>query len=895
MPVAIRSMTRNSSIKSRNEDDATGSDGRAQSEDRTSKSSASAPYSTEGWESKKQQRKGRKGKGADRDTDNDQAGQPEKAAPATAEVAEQAPAKPELCEAPIPAVNVWERRKEAQAAAAKARVVPALPLANSSNGDVDGMRNGDDSPKSIESKKKSKAPEEADSPSASAAAGSKSLRRSTDSARPGSDQAAKSRPSRGNRVVEKDDKTASAAETPLPPVEDPSLWPTIRSVGEEASKKKTVEKSKEKEEPEGNVEQQPTATTKKSKRDWVTMPYVPSAVFQTPIPHRDPTRSSRGRGGGSAGRGGRESGGARAGTSIDKANVTGNGHAKPGAPDSGDRQRDNGVPSTMRTASLPPKPNRESGDSTAIRDQRKASAPASSDEPKRSPTDAQGVSIQLICKILSLEVTPLLMSQNRQSTSSRPMPAERQAGSGGRAPDNSGKEGGTQFGKDHAHPTRERTEGRSDRGRGGYRGRGGGHSGTNGQPHLPSGVYPQAVLPNFPGLGLSNGLPFRQQGPYSPPAQQGPFAGPPFIPQPPPARGNGRGGHRGNAAGQMFGRGSTNGMPMSVKVPVHNTMAPGMEYMTPMTPYGFAPAPLPVFDPTFLDTVVRQIDFYFSVDNLCRDLYLRKNMDSQGLVPLSLIAKFNRMVQLGADMDILRLAVERSENIEMLVGVDDGIERIRRREGWQEFVLPMDQRNPEAQNDGPRGTFRPTTMVQQQYEAQQMFANAAAYGMASPTFMNPNGPEMPYQQYTNGNGNTPAFQPGMGGGTAMNGHTGPSETPLSAAVPEFSPNPNGVESILRAATTFTDEQVDNLSVVVESSKSKGKKPAAPPPQMPIAVGTYHGNGPSSQGNGPPSQGLENGTDGPARSQPNGAHHDVPSAEGYGAPWQPGVAWHGPSY
>ena len=33
----------------------------------------------------------------------------------------------------------------------------------------------------------------------------------------------------------------------------------------------------------------------------------------------------------------------------------------------------------------------------------------------------------------------------------------------------------------------------------------------------------------------------------------------------------------------------------------------------------------------------------FSVDNLCRDIYLRSNMDDQGFVPVSIIAKFNRV------------------------------------------------------------------------------------------------------------------------------------------------------------------------------------------------------------------------------------------------------------
>ncbi|KAG6515705.1 hypothetical protein ZIOFF_026134 [Zingiber officinale] len=41
-------------------------------------------------------------------------------------------------------------------------------------------------------------------------------------------------------------------------------------------------------------------------------------------------------------------------------------------------------------------------------------------------------------------------------------------------------------------------------------------------------------------------------------------------------------------------------------------------------------------------TLLKQINFYFSDENLCRDVYLRQNMDEQGWVPVSLIAGFNR-------------------------------------------------------------------------------------------------------------------------------------------------------------------------------------------------------------------------------------------------------------
>lgn len=41
--------------------------------------------------------------------------------------------------------------------------------------------------------------------------------------------------------------------------------------------------------------------------------------------------------------------------------------------------------------------------------------------------------------------------------------------------------------------------------------------------------------------------------------------------------------------------------------------------------------------------LIQQIDYYFSLDNLIRDVFLRKNMDEEGWVPLRLILEFKRV------------------------------------------------------------------------------------------------------------------------------------------------------------------------------------------------------------------------------------------------------------
>lgn len=79
-------------------------------------------------------------------------------------------------------------------------------------------------------------------------------------------------------------------------------------------------------------------------------------------------------------------------------------------------------------------------------------------------------------------------------------------------------------------------------------------------------------------------------------------------------------------------------------------------------------------------------------------------MDSQGFVPLRVIAEFRRIKALLGDnsvsYDQLRHVAQQVRNIEFVVG-EDGEDRLRNRENWKDFVLPMEERLPQAQNDGP--------------------------------------------------------------------------------------------------------------------------------------------------------------------------------------------------
>ncbi|KAI8991344.1 hypothetical protein BDF20DRAFT_909135 [Mycotypha africana] len=137
----------------------------------------------------------------------------------------------------------------------------------------------------------------------------------------------------------------------------------------------------------------------------------------------------------------------------------------------------------------------------------------------------------------------------------------------------------------------------------------------------------------------------------------------------------------------------------------------------PMTPRPNPSAYLNV-DPEILKSYIcQQIEYYFSIDNLCKDVYLRSQMDSEGYVPLNLIAGFNRVRGLTADYNLVRESLALSKILQVKkVGGDseEGNEEkdmgkdmsettnskkrqhkrdssplfIRKKEGWETWVLP---------------------------------------------------------------------------------------------------------------------------------------------------------------------------------------------------------------
>lgn len=102
------------------------------------------------------------------------------------------------------------------------------------------------------------------------------------------------------------------------------------------------------------------------------------------------------------------------------------------------------------------------------------------------------------------------------------------------------------------------------------------------------------------------------------------------------------------------------------------TPSPGFNYATP---YFRPPGPIGVMAqapsadiPMVHEMLQKQIDYYFSAENLCHDTFLTSKMDDEGFVPLSLIASFPRVRSLTFDTTMISEAMRNSVLVEVKNG-----------------------------------------------------------------------------------------------------------------------------------------------------------------------------------------------------------------------------------
>lgn len=331
------------------------------------------------------------------------------------------------------------------------------------------------------------------------------------------------------------------------------------------------------------------------------------------------------------------------------------------------------------------------------------------------------------------------------------------------------------------------------------------------------------------------------------------------------AHGNGRGGHNGGQApyGQPFlsnghnsrastyspptftpnghpssgyggsGRGGRRPVSMSNGYKGPSNGAPKVHMQPPMTseygqypPFSHTPfPPYPGFNPEYLSlmhaTLKTQIEYYFSKENLPKDLFLKSKMDAQGFVPMDVIGNFPRIRQIsGQNLDFVREACADSQDIDYVLG--DGKELLRRREGWQKYLVPEENKKEQVRAPGPSTVvFRSKHSIHLNPFHQQQQPLPYSYNPMSPSAYGPSYSGDMYASYVNG----PGFPPAMNGAAPVNGQPAGEDAGLNAAVPEFSPKFSAdgfndaagewIDHALQGATTFTDEQVAGLHMVAQ--------------------------------------------------------------------------------
>ncbi|SMY20234.1 unnamed protein product [Zymoseptoria tritici ST99CH_1A5] len=611
----------------------------------------------------------------------------------------QPPPKPVvLTEAPPPAVNFWAKRAEE----AKSRPV-AVPLTPRAVATTQASSNNKENVRArTEPRKKASSvadvSRETESHAESKKPATTQAKRTTDvrkdarqNSRPSTEDVRTEQNGTGPaRPAQREAQSMPNLSAAAPPsVKDETSWPTPDTVQEQD--RKVAEKDAE----DAGDADSTAAGKARDKTKWTPLPVTPTIVWETEEMNRP-----RGSGGERGGRGsttGRGRGGLRGAPSGVKGSERSTG-------------RNGASPSEGENASGAPQVRSNATDGENTTPSEKPSITTETREGRQISNDGQppyknGDSHTAVGSTESASNKSNSKVDNA-GQDVKPAPIHRQPahiGQAEEARDNPEtlREG---FSKKHAKEARTfdpnftGKEWTSTRGKGnrGGRGRGGSREFANG--HQANGAFTNGHVDFAAG-------PFGV--PQSPSAFQSPRGGHAFG-YPTPTQG--RGGWRGNGPrsqsipmDHVYGRpyGSPPQLP-----PAPGYYHPGMyEYPNgmPMHPMPYNP----MIDQQYLwDMVSNQLEYYFSLDNLLKDMFLRKNMDSQGFVFLDVIASFNRMKQLTTDKDLIKTVCLKADVIEIRVG-DDGKDRLRRREGWEQFVLPMDQREEGAQNEGAQNLHRP--------------------------------------------------------------------------------------------------------------------------------------------------------------------------------------------
>ncbi|XP_057490965.1 la-related protein 1C-like isoform X2 [Actinidia eriantha] len=97
------------------------------------------------------------------------------------------------------------------------------------------------------------------------------------------------------------------------------------------------------------------------------------------------------------------------------------------------------------------------------------------------------------------------------------------------------------------------------------------------------------------------------------------------------------------------------------------------------------PMSFPIQDDTLSNSLVNQIEYYFSDANLVKDEFLRSKMDDEGWVPIDLIAGFPRVQGLTKNIELILNSVRASSIVE-IKECNKQCNKLRRRNDWRRWI-----------------------------------------------------------------------------------------------------------------------------------------------------------------------------------------------------------------
>jgi la-related protein 1 len=239
---------------------------------------------------------------------------------------------------------------------------------------------------------------------------------------------------------------------------------------------------------------------------------------------------------------------------------------------------------------------------------------------------------------------------------------------------------------------RDRRDHGSDRGRGGYRGGGGS---SRGKWRTPGG--PRMYQTSSGGNPRREAEERDRHGPPHSAPPNGQYSGS----QPPRMWRGGRG--RNGSYSEQWGK-----FPSGDRVPRGTGGGGGYPYppgvydggmfgnQPPMYYPSYAPGTVFFQPQTLPDNIRVQIEYYFSDENLVKDIFLRNQMDDQGFVHVSVIARFNRVRHLSIDQEFILECIAPSRFLEI------SGQKIRRAFGWEQWLMTS---SPQSDGGIPEGNM----------------------------------------------------------------------------------------------------------------------------------------------------------------------------------------------